>query len=275
MVAPRRGRLRFNDTDRRHLLRGPDCMVAGMSDSLKRLDTMADDLKRIGMNPGLMEEAAARIRELEASNLDARQLGYDWMVAHDSLHAGKPYKFPSPVAPTELASLRKRVSELEASNATAFAAGVEAAAKNIENLIAYLNIEQFLLVLKDNPHAAEIAEAVMGLLRSQVTAIRALSPPTGMVMVSPNQQQETKAMNDKMIKHMVDRFLGWKLPADFAPDGGIRFEAYPDFLESWKRNEFNRRNPSGTNLLNAEQAEAMVRYLVEDAPTPSIPKVQP
>ena len=32
-------------------------------------------------------------------------------------------------------------------------------------------------------------------------------------------------MNDEQIKAMVLRFLQWRLPADFAPDGGISFKA--------------------------------------------------
>lgn len=69
-------------------------------------------------------------------------------------------------------------------------------------------------------------------------------------------------MNDQQIKHMVNRFLGWKLPADFSPDAGISFKA-----------EFNehtdhpmKHEPSGTNLLDASQAEAMIRYLLEGLP---------
>ncbi|WP_433867062.1 hypothetical protein [Ralstonia wenshanensis] len=49
------------------------------------------------------------------------------------------------------------------------------------------------------------------------------------------------------IKTMVDRFLGWRLPDDFAPDCGISFTplGHPN---GW---------PVGTNLLTAAQAEAM------------------
>jgi len=77
-------------------------------------------------------------------------------------------------------------------------------------------------------------------------------------------------MTDAQIKHMVDRFLGWKLPADFRPDGGIEFT--PDF------NVFSahpqKREPSGTNLFDARQADAMVRYMVEGMP-PNAPEERP
>lgn len=71
-------------------------------------------------------------------------------------------------------------------------------------------------------------------------------------------------MRPDQIKYMVDRFLGWKLPRDtFNPDCGISFDKEP----------FNKHTahpmlhePSGTNLFNAEQADAMVRYMIEGMP---------
>ena len=65
------------------------------------------------------------------------------------------------------------------------------------------------------------------------------------------------------VKAMVDRFLGWRLPADFAPDCGISFKHEPDALgyaPTW---------PIGTNLLTAEQAEAMFEYVLA---APSAPQ---
>ncbi|NTF54403.1 hypothetical protein G6L12_05780 [Agrobacterium rhizogenes] len=66
-------------------------------------------------------------------------------------------------------------------------------------------------------------------------------------------------MTDDQIHHMVNRFLGYKLPEDFNPDGGISF-----------KREFNentlhpmKHEPSGTNLLSATQAESMVRHMLE------------
>lgn len=66
------------------------------------------------------------------------------------------------------------------------------------------------------------------------------------------------AITEEQIKHMVDRFLGWKLPRNFSPDGGISFD--PIANPGW---EFeSRREPTGTNLLDATQADAMVRYMI-------------
>ena len=71
-------------------------------------------------------------------------------------------------------------------------------------------------------------------------------------------------MTEEQIKHMADRFLQWRLPDDFSPDGGISF-----------KREFNEHTahpmehePTGTNLLTAAQAHAMVRFMAEHLPTP-------
>lgn len=67
------------------------------------------------------------------------------------------------------------------------------------------------------------------------------------------------------VKAMVDRFLSWRLPATFAPDGWVRFvppAGASDADPSW---------PVGTNLFSAEQAEAMVRHMLAAAPSEDKP----
>lgn len=66
-------------------------------------------------------------------------------------------------------------------------------------------------------------------------------------------------MTNEQIKHMVDRFLSWRLPENFNPDAGISYTrpSYADLVDA---------TPTGTNLFDATQAEAMVRYLVEGLP---------
>lgn len=66
-------------------------------------------------------------------------------------------------------------------------------------------------------------------------------------------------MTDEQIKHMVDRFLGWKLPQDFSPDAGISYTR-PNYAPEVDA------TPTGTNLLHAAQAEAMVRHMIEGLP---------
>lgn len=65
-------------------------------------------------------------------------------------------------------------------------------------------------------------------------------------------------MNKTMIDKMVDRFLGWKLPEDFAPDSYVTFDR-----EKAKQNP--NFWPVGTNLLTAEQARAMIAHMLAGA----------
>jgi hypothetical protein len=60
-------------------------------------------------------------------------------------------------------------------------------------------------------------------------------------------------ISDEQIKRMVTRFLHWTIPEDFSPDGGISYEK--PRLPQWP--------VTGTNLLNATQAEKMIRYITE------------
>lgn len=69
-------------------------------------------------------------------------------------------------------------------------------------------------------------------------------------------------MTEEQIKHMVDRFLSWKLPVNFAPDGGVSFKK---FGNAGTDNQYERF-PSGTNLLDATQAEVMVRHMIDGMP---------
>lgn len=59
-------------------------------------------------------------------------------------------------------------------------------------------------------------------------------------------------MTEDQIKQMVNRFLGWHLPEDFNPDGGIKYE------------KLATTSPVGTNLFTATQAEEMIRYITKD-----------
>lgn len=66
-------------------------------------------------------------------------------------------------------------------------------------------------------------------------------------------------MTEAQIKHMVSRFLCWRLPENFNPDGGISFKA--TFNENSPFGPM-KAEPSGTNLFDAVQAEEMVRNML-------------
>lgn len=73
--------------------------------------------------------------------------------------------------------------------------------------------------------------------------------------ISPTEQQELG--RNELVKHMVNRFLSWELPKEFAPDAGIRFEP------SEMQNEGVHGWPSGTNLLHAGQAKELIQYMLD------------
>jgi hypothetical protein len=69
-------------------------------------------------------------------------------------------------------------------------------------------------------------------------------------------------LTEKQVKHLVDRFLGWRLPENFSPDAGISFKpTFNDHLPTPTKHE-----PTGTNLFDATQADAMVRYMINGMP---------
>lgn len=69
-------------------------------------------------------------------------------------------------------------------------------------------------------------------------------------------------MTNDQIKYMVDRFLSWRLPENFNPDAGISFKkTFNDHMPNPMKHE-----PSGTNLFDATQADAMVRHMIDGMP---------
>jgi hypothetical protein len=78
---------------------------------------------------------------------------------------------------------------------------------------------------------------------------------------APAAKQEASVMTDAQIKHMVDRFLMWRLPKPWNPDNGVSYErpnyAHPPADHDW---------PVGTNLFDADQTTAMVRYMIDGLP---------
>lgn len=65
-------------------------------------------------------------------------------------------------------------------------------------------------------------------------------------------------MSEAQIDYMVKRFLCWRLPEKFSPDGGIIFSS--------ANNRANGTWPTGTNLFDAEQARVMIQYLTFGLP---------
>lgn len=66
-------------------------------------------------------------------------------------------------------------------------------------------------------------------------------------------------IHERIVAHLVNRFLRWKLPENFSPDAGITFKPNYNEHTPWPA----KHEPCGTNLLDASQAEEMVRYMLE------------
>ena len=109
-----------------------------------------------------------------------------------------------------------------------------------------------------DPKVVEDARAVVGMSEPV---------PSRLMPVARTAHEKEQAMTPEQIKHMVDRFLQWKLPADFRPDNGISFEKIGGAGILWEGKSMEyTREPVGTNLLTAAQAETMVRHMLEGLP---------
>lgn len=76
------------------------------------------------------------------------------------------------------------------------------------------------------------------------------------------ERDTAPSLGEEQIRHMVSRFLAWKLPESFSPDGGIAFER---FRRGGNGHPF-RNEPVGTNLFSATEATGMVRHMLEGLP---------
>jgi hypothetical protein len=86
-------------------------------------------------------------------------------------------------------------------------------------------------------------------------------------------RQPEQDAGEAVVKQMAERFLSWRLPETFNPDGGISFEP----VHSVGTPHEARRQPVGTNLFTYTEALAMVRHMVEGLPAAphSSPVAQP
>ena len=121
-----------------------------MSDLVKRLRELETKLPTSSDNwveaRELQLEAAARIKELESKLAEAEKRDF-------------------------------RLNGLADAEQRGYDAAKEQAARIIDNLVAHLNLEQFLLVLRDKEKAAEISQAVIAILECEAAAIRAMVKP--------------------------------------------------------------------------------------------------
>jgi hypothetical protein len=117
---------------------------------------------------------------------------------------------------------------------------------------------------KLNEVAQDLREPQRGaLLEHQAAKLDEVRDALGIVN---ERQKAIDAMYDRLkhvhIPEMVERFLAWPLPEDFAPDAGIEFKpTHPFGSPSW---------PTGTNLFDANQARAMILRLYDVGFPPAV-----
>lgn len=87
------------------------------------------------------------------------------------------------------------------------------------------------------------------------SAVARYAPPPPSVSTGsrPQEAVPTEQAAGAVVARLVDRFLSWKLPETFNPDGGVRFDKDSLHPAHW---------PSGTNLLDHTQATEMVRHIL-------------
>lgn len=84
------------------------------------------------------------------------------------------------------------------------------------------------------------------------------------------EEWKQSAPRNSDVSEMVNRFLCWKLPKDFAPDCGISFKCESDYDHpEYGRTKFE---PTGTNLFTAQQAKAMFEHVLTALEAPAQPE---
>lgn len=94
--------------------------------------------------------------------------------------------------------------------------------------------------------------------QSELAMLQMARQPKEQAYVIHEPPLTNKGVEIADINTMVQRFLQWKLPEDFHPDGGISFEKT---FRGANGKEF-RHEPVGTNLFTSTQARAMVKYML-------------
>ncbi len=90
-----------------------------------------------------------------------------------------------------------------------------------------------------------------------------INPLSNAVISSPEQIKGTLHLSSNQIKHMVERFLQWRLPENFNPDAGISFKPLYNEQAPWGP---SKHEPVGTNLFDYAQTEEMVKFILKDLP---------
>jgi hypothetical protein len=113
-----------------------------------------------------------------------------------------------------------------------------------------VQLSEMLRGLEIGPEAVTWPASMLFSLCQKIAAQAKLATP----------EAKAESGSDEMVKRMVNRFLGWRLPKPWHPDNGISYKrpnyAHPPADHDW---------PVGTNLFSATEVEAMIRYMLDGA----------
>jgi len=113
------------------------------------------------------------------------------------------------------------------------------------------------------PPSSELSEYIRhkehGVCPLEFTAVTTDGGDTMVAAWNTRAEAQRLPLTPKLIEHMVQRFLMWRLPDNFRPDAGISFKpTFNDHLDPPMRHQ-----PMGTNLLDCVQAKEMILYMLE------------
>jgi len=120
----------------------------------------------------------------------------------------------------------------------------EAAAETFRSGAISAVAKELRAALATNPAIPEPSASTVAPAGPTESALKSSHPEVNEIGSSRGDQM-------KVTDEIVNRFLSWPFPKDFAPDGGIGFTP---LAHSW---------PTGTNLLMAHQARAMLEHVLD------------
>lgn len=158
---------------------------------------------------------------------------------------------------------------------------------NVEHMIDLVTQEDIFRKIEEHPQGEDgTVLACIRDLRCYLTLVEAEMMSRGAPGPSMSQQikeagerrRQRKEIVDNVvasgdqINRIVNRFLSWRLPENFSPDGGISFKKHGN--EGTPHQYVN--SPTGTNLFDFTQAYQMVEYLLqgEEVIEPLVPRLR-
>lgn len=189
-----------------------------------------------------------------------------WRVAEFWSSANPDKKVPCLAVGHEITIWEKRKDFIRwlspaATQPLADVAPVDAPTVNTSDInwprLPLLKAEQDLLTWVESKHRPPKHDMCGTMVLVRLDALATLADSIAdAIPAQPSPAQGDAMSQQAIIKDMVNRFLGWKLPKTFNPDCGISFKSNDAPGGSW---------PIGTNMLTADEATAMFEHCLPAA----------